>query len=49
MRTFGAVFAEVTVDPDLGLVRLRRCVGVYNAGRINNPNKAASQMTGRIT
>jgi xanthine dehydrogenase YagR molybdenum-binding subunit len=48
MRTFGAVFAEVTVDPDLGLVRLRRCVGVYNAGRIINPKTAASQMTGGI-
>jgi xanthine dehydrogenase YagR molybdenum-binding subunit len=46
MRTFGAVFAEVTVDPDLGLVRLRRCVGVYNAGRIVNPKTARSQMTG---
>jgi xanthine dehydrogenase YagR molybdenum-binding subunit len=48
MRTFGAVFAEVTVDPDLGLVRLRRCVGVYNAGRIINPKTATSQMTGGI-
>jgi xanthine dehydrogenase YagR molybdenum-binding subunit len=46
MRTFGAIFAEVAVDPDLGLVRLRRCVGVYNAGRIINPKTAASQMTG---
>jgi xanthine dehydrogenase YagR molybdenum-binding subunit len=46
MRTFGAIFAEVTVDRDLGLVRLRRCVGVYNAGRIVNPKTAASQMTG---
>jgi hypothetical protein len=27
MRTFGAVFVEVGVDPALGLLRLRRAVG----------------------
>ncbi|MBM0104273.1 xanthine dehydrogenase family protein molybdopterin-binding subunit [Steroidobacter sp. S1-65] len=48
MRTWGAVFLEVGVDPDLGLVRLRRAVGSYSAGRIVNPLTARSQITGGI-
>ncbi len=48
MKTFGAVFVEVGVDPDLGLLRLRRVVGSYSAGRIVNPRTARSQMTGGI-
>ncbi len=48
MRTFGAVFVEVGVDPDLGLLRLRRAVCSYSAGRIVNPRTARSQMTGGI-
>jgi xanthine dehydrogenase YagR molybdenum-binding subunit len=48
MHGYGAVFVEVAVDPDLGLVRLRRCVGGYSAGRIINPKTARSQMTGAI-
>ena len=48
VRTFGAVFIEVAVDPDLGVVRLRRAVGAYSAGRIVNPRTANSQMTGGI-
>ncbi|MEO3432963.1 xanthine dehydrogenase family protein molybdopterin-binding subunit [Inquilinus sp. CAU 1745] len=48
MRTFGAVFVEVGVDPELGLLRLRRAVGSYSAGRIINPRTARSQMTGGI-
>jgi xanthine dehydrogenase YagR molybdenum-binding subunit len=39
---------EVAVDPDLGLVRMRRCVAGYSAGRIINPKTARSQMTGGI-
>lgn len=46
MATFGAVFVEVAVDPDLGLLRLRRMVGSYSVGRIINPKTARSQMTG---
>jgi xanthine dehydrogenase YagR molybdenum-binding subunit len=42
------VFAEVRVDPDLGLVRLKRFVGPYDAGRIINPNTARSQAIGGI-
>ena len=48
MRTFGAVFVEVGVDPELGLLRLRRAVGSYSAGRIINPRTAKAQMTGGI-
>jgi CO/xanthine dehydrogenase Mo-binding subunit len=29
--SFSAVFAEVRVDPDFGLVRLNRVVGAYDA------------------
>jgi xanthine dehydrogenase YagR molybdenum-binding subunit len=48
MRSFGAVFVEVGVDPELGLLRLRRAVGSYSAGRIVNPRTARSQMIGGI-
>jgi xanthine dehydrogenase YagR molybdenum-binding subunit len=46
--SFSAVFAEVCVDPDLGLVRLNRAVGAYDAGRIINPKTARSQAIGGI-
>src|SRR6202012_5929294 len=36
MRSHGAVFAEVKVDPDLGQVRVTRMVGAFAAGRIIN-------------
>jgi len=48
MRTWGVIFTEVGVDPDFGLLRLRRAVGVYSAGRIVNPVTARAQMTGGI-
>ncbi len=48
-QSFGAVFAEVTVDPDLGMVRVRRLTGVYDAGRIMNPRTARSQLLGGLT
>jgi len=47
-RTFGVIFVEVGVDPDLGLLRLRRATGIYSAGRIINPMTARSQMIGGI-
>ena len=47
-HSFGAAFAEVTVDPDLGEVRLSRFVGVYDAGRILNPQLARSQFIGGV-
>jgi xanthine dehydrogenase YagR molybdenum-binding subunit len=46
--SFSAVFAEVRVDADLGLVRLNRLVGAYDAGRIINPKTARSQAIGGI-
>jgi xanthine dehydrogenase YagR molybdenum-binding subunit len=46
--SFSAVFAEVRVDPDLGLVRVSRIVGAYDAGRIVNPKTARSQAIGGI-
>ena len=46
--SFAAVFAEVRVDPELGVVRLNRFVGAYDAGRIINPKTARSQAIGGI-
>jgi xanthine dehydrogenase YagR molybdenum-binding subunit len=46
--SFSAVFAEVRVDPDLGLVRLNRFVGAYDCGRVVNPKTARSQAIGGI-
>ena len=44
MLTFGAQFAEVAVDPELGLVRVRRLVGAFAPGRVLNPMLARSQL-----
>jgi xanthine dehydrogenase YagR molybdenum-binding subunit len=46
MSAYGAVFAEVAVDARLGLVRVRRMLGVYDAGRIISPKLADSQAIG---
>src|SRR5580693_2223838 len=46
--SFSAVFAEVRVDPDFGLVRLNRFVGAYDGGRIINPKTARSQAIGGV-
>jgi xanthine dehydrogenase YagR molybdenum-binding subunit len=46
--SFSAVFAEVRVDPDLGLVRLNHFVGAYDCGRVINPKTARSQAIGGI-
>jgi len=46
LLTFGAQFAEVAVDPDLGLVRARRMVGAFAPGRVLNPKLASSQLMG---
>lgn len=45
-HAYGAVFAHVAVDERLGLVRVRRVLGVYDAGRIINPKLAESQAIG---
>ena len=49
MHSFGAIFAKVAVDPDLGLIRVRQLTGVYACGRILNPKLAESQLIGGIT
>jgi xanthine dehydrogenase YagR molybdenum-binding subunit len=46
MHSFGAVLAEVAVDPDVGTIRVRRIVGAYGIGRVVNPLLASSQCTG---
>jgi xanthine dehydrogenase YagR molybdenum-binding subunit len=46
MHAHGAVFAEVKVDPDLGMVRATRLVGAFAAGRIINPRLVRSQYFG---
>ncbi|MFJ4818155.1 xanthine dehydrogenase family protein molybdopterin-binding subunit [Streptomyces sp. NPDC088801] len=45
---YAATFAEVAVDATLGLVRVRRMVGVYDAGRIISPRLADSQAIGAM-
>ncbi|WP_405989952.1 xanthine dehydrogenase family protein molybdopterin-binding subunit [Streptomyces sp. NBC_00986] len=45
---YNATFAEVAVDANLGLVRVRRMLGVYDAGRIISPKLAQSQAFGGI-
>jgi xanthine dehydrogenase YagR molybdenum-binding subunit len=47
-HAFGAHFAEVSVDPDLGLVRMRRMVSAFAAGRVLNAKTARSQYLGGI-
>jgi xanthine dehydrogenase YagR molybdenum-binding subunit len=44
--TFGAQFAEVAVDAELGLVRVRRMVGAFAPGRVLNPKTTRSQLMG---
>ena len=46
LLTFGAQFARVAVDADLGLVRVRHMVGAFAPGRVLNPKTAASQLMG---
>jgi xanthine dehydrogenase YagR molybdenum-binding subunit len=48
MHSFGAVFAEVAVDPALGEVRVRRIVGVYSVGTVLNAKTGRSQLIGGV-
>jgi xanthine dehydrogenase YagR molybdenum-binding subunit len=48
LHSFGAVFAEVRVDPDLGVIRVPRVVATYDIGRPLNLKTARSQMQGGI-
>ncbi|HET6275965.1 MAG TPA: xanthine dehydrogenase family protein molybdopterin-binding subunit [Candidatus Cybelea sp.] len=47
-QAFGAQFAQVEVDPDLGEVRVVRFVGAFDGGRILNAKTANSQFVGGI-
>ncbi|SAL72045.1 xanthine dehydrogenase family protein molybdopterin-binding subunit [Caballeronia telluris] len=47
-HSFGAVFAEVHVDEDLGTIRVARIVGVYDVGTLLNAKTAHSQLMGGI-
>jgi xanthine dehydrogenase YagR molybdenum-binding subunit len=46
MFSFGAQFAEVRVDADLGQVKVSRMVGAFGAGTILNAKTARSQFMG---
>jgi len=46
--THSAIFAEVKIDEQLGVVRVTRIVNAVAAGRILNPKLAASQILGAV-
>ncbi|UAJ10561.1 xanthine dehydrogenase family protein molybdopterin-binding subunit [Glacieibacterium megasporae] len=48
MHSFGAVFAQIRVDLDTGVIRVPRLVGVYDVGRVINPRTTASQLRGAM-
>ena len=47
-RSWGAVFTEVRVDPDLGIVRVPRVVATYSVGRLLNRKTGISNLEGGI-
>jgi xanthine dehydrogenase YagR molybdenum-binding subunit len=47
-HTHSAVFAEVHVDEELGVIRVSRVVSTIAAGRILNPQTARSQILGGV-
>ena len=47
-NTHSAVFAEVKVDEQLGVIRVTRVVNAVAAGRILNPKTAHSQIMGSV-
>jgi xanthine dehydrogenase YagR molybdenum-binding subunit len=47
-HSFGAVFAEVSVDARIGIPRVRRIVAVFDVGKIVNEKLARSQFIGGI-
>ena len=48
MHSFGAVFAEVWVDGELGVIRLPRLSGAYAVGKLLNAKTAHSQLMGGL-
>jgi xanthine dehydrogenase YagR molybdenum-binding subunit len=49
MHAFGAQFAEVRVDPDIGEIRVTQLVGAFDGGRVLNAKTARSQLIGGMT
>jgi xanthine dehydrogenase YagR molybdenum-binding subunit len=47
-HSFGAIFVDVRVDPQLATTRVKRIVAVYDVGRILNRRTADSQFLGGI-
>jgi xanthine dehydrogenase YagR molybdenum-binding subunit len=47
-NTHSAIFAEVKVDEELGVIRVTRIVNAVAAGRILNPKTARSQILGGV-
>jgi xanthine dehydrogenase YagR molybdenum-binding subunit len=47
-NTHSAVFAEVKLDEELGVIRVTRVVSAVAAGRILNPKTAGSQIMGSV-
>ena len=47
-HSFGAQFAEVWVDEDLGTIRVKRFTSVQDVGRIMNEKTARSQIIGGV-
>jgi xanthine dehydrogenase YagR molybdenum-binding subunit len=47
-NTHSAIFAEVKVDEQLGVIRVTRVVSAVGAGRILNPKTARSQILGSV-
>ena len=47
-NTHAAIFAEVKIDEQLGVIRVTRVVSAVAAGRIMNPKTASSQILGSV-
>src|SRR6202007_2080504 len=47
-NTHSAIFVEVKVDEELGVIRVTRVVNAVAAGRILNPKTAGSQIMGGV-
>ncbi len=48
MHSFGAVFVEVRIDRDLGIIRVPRVVAHYDVGRLINAKTGRSQLMGGV-
>lgn len=46
MASYGAQFAEVRVDEEIGRLHVRRTLGAFGIGRVINPQTARSQIFG---